>query len=123
MALSKIAVFALFGAWSVGIVVPAYAEQVELFCHQAGSAEGVGLNVSIDMGASTVTEWPSGASRGDGGTQTATITSDQVSWTWVQPSRTFTMTLDRQTGALKQWWDYSPMGSMSLTCVKASPVF
>ena len=123
MSLLRAPIFCLVIAAGVIVGTPVNAEQVDLFCQRAGASEGSGLNVSIDLSAGTVTEWPTGEHRGDEATQTATITSDQVSWTWVVPNRTFTMTLDRTTGLLKQWWDYSEMGSASLTCKKASPVF
>jgi hypothetical protein len=56
MALLRIPIFGLAAAIGVAIDPPAYAEQVELFCHQAGMNESVGLNVSIDLSAGTATE-------------------------------------------------------------------
>lgn len=112
-----------YGLMFVLVSSGAHAETVDLFCQQSGATGGYGLNVSIDMTASTAAVWTSGSSPQPG--SQATITDDQVTWgeTIVNAPQ---YTLDRKSGTLTV---ISPnqMGgpfaiSTSFACRKDTPV-
>ncbi len=103
------------------LLTPAYADTTDLFCHQSGYAPEYGLNVSIDASASTVTAWFSTFNRGDVTPISATITNDQVTWTYQTPAGTDRYTLDRNSGELN---DLPTNGRTILfACKKTTRVF
>jgi len=104
------------GLW---LLTPAYADTVDLYCKEAGM--NYGIYVSIDTSANTTTQWITGASRSGGSTQSATITSGQVTWTYTNPFGSTTFELERNTGALNA---VEGTGQRhSYLCQKTSPVF
>jgi hypothetical protein len=108
----------LFGA-VIAWPALAHAESVDLFCLQDGYPAGNGLNVSIDMSASTAAGWTTGASRSDVPANRATITSDQVTWASQGGGIAIRWTLDRKTGA---WQAYVQGRTDSYLCKEVAPV-
>jgi hypothetical protein len=111
------ALVAVLGA-NIGLclLTPACAETVDLVCGQDGRTER--LYVSIDAGASTVASWVSGFNRNQVSPNPASITNDQVIWTFNKSVR---YTLDRNTGALNQVG--ADGRSSQWACTKGSRVF
>jgi hypothetical protein len=74
------------------------------FRSEGAGIRSPGLKLSIGLSAGKVTEWFTATNRGDGGTPNATVADGQATWTWVQPTRTYTMTLDRVIGVRSGPW-------------------
>ena len=64
----------------------AFADTTDLFCHESGMNSDVGLYVSIDGSASTVTAWYTGINRDSVSANPATINDTQVIWSSPSPS-------------------------------------
>ena len=107
---------------------PSFAEPatVDLVCQASGATGGYGLNVSIDMTASTATVWSTAQARKDVSASRATITADQVTWGQVVVNAP-QFTLDRHSGALNIASPNQMGGPFAVvetwSCKKATPVF
>ena len=96
----------------------ASADAVDLSCSQPQL--GYSLLLSIDMSASTATAWLSTTSRTGVAANSATITSDQVSWSAGPSGDETSYVLDRQTGSLNL--TYARGGGSNWSCKKSTPV-
>jgi hypothetical protein len=101
------------------LTTPALGETVELAC--APGSGTIGVYVSINLAASTATDWFGAGSRNGASVNHATITSTQVTWDDQQPGWVYHFNLDRANGTLTTT---SANGQPTLyTCKKSTPVF
>ena len=112
---------------SLWIASSASAETVDLSC--AGAFGARDLWLSIDTGANTASFWEKGADRAQALTSAATISDQQVTWTWSTASGypgglVESFTFDRNTGSLTNTvTNNRRTSSDSWTCSRASKVF
>jgi hypothetical protein len=104
----------------------AAADTVDLFCQPSGATGGYGLNLSIDMAASTGTVWSPGQTRKDVSASRATITADRVTWGPLVVNAP-QYTLDRNSGTLNIASPNQMGGPFAVvvtwSCRKTTPVF
>ena len=118
----KIGIAAVLGvAVSQFLLMPAYAEPIDLACTTRGLS-ATDLYVSIDTSANTVTWWFPPTNRGDY-TAKVTITDDTVTWIERSPlnGAQTDVIFDRNNGALT--YQHSDRTRHVWDCKKASRVF